>query len=612
MYGLPTSWEPSIATLKSPKDIYATAWSPNSKTIAICKDNYPQTIEILDAVTLMPVTTLEFPKGDHDHSKWVIFSPDGHLLTWLGSTKGKIVTWDLQTGVIVSSISAEQVKASQQSSSVTYSACGTMLGVLFCTPPGYTLCTYNVLSGIHIYTHPVEGPVSTNIWTCGECLQFATMGTRSVTIWEVGFVSTDAPTEVETHSIPDGFNSPDMFLFHPTLSQLALKKEKRICVWSIQDSKFLLDSTVPSSWDIFFSPDGQFLVYITCNPPSSSREIILLKGSQTGYILHKRLMSNLKVTKPLISPDGGSIIAIGLEAIQLWHTMDSPTLLPASSKNPSPFIVEFSPDQALVAIVRLEDEIVTVLEVKSGIPKLLIDTSMGVYGLGITRNSIVAIGDGKIVTWDLPVGGHILNLRVDTTNSVQTVTFNHRQFNNEGIPTALVSPNLHYMIVKDKRLGMDRQTSKEAYALYLYDIPTGKHLGFVPVDHDGTPWFTLDGCEVKCLQRSGMKRWKIIEDSESNITKLEYLKLSQSQPGGSPWQSSLGYQLVDDQWIFNSNGKRLFWLPHYWRLYSNTWFFGSLQNERIYDWRLRNRTWCSQFLALLHGELSEAVILELE
>ena len=601
MHGLPTSWEPSVATMKSPKGIYATAWSPGSQSIAISRGSHPPTVEILDAVTLMPLTTLELPMSVRKFSQWLIFSPDGHLLTWSG-IGGEIITWDLQTGVIVSSIFAEQGKGVQPSSSVTYSTCGTMFGVLFHTPSGCTLNTYNALSGTHIYTHPVKGPVSRNIWTCGKCLQFATMGAGTVTMWKVGFVSTDAPTEVETHSIPDGFNSPHMFLFHPTLSQLALKKEKRICVWSIQDSKFLLDSTVSHSWGIFFSPGGQFLAYIS-RTPSSGQEIILWKESHTGYILHKRLPSNLEVTKPLISPDGGSIITVGSDAIQLWNTMDSSTLLPTNSQNRNHFIVEFSPDQVLVAIVRLEDEMVSVLNVKSGIPRLIINTSMGVYGLGITGSSIVVVGDGKIVTWNIQTGDHVLNLRVDITNSVQTVSFNHGQFNNNsGMPAALVSPNLHCIAIKDG----DRDGYKDPSSLYLYDIPTGKHIGSVPVGEYDIPWFTLDGCGIWC----GRKRWKITEDSESNITKLEYLG-SQGEPGIFPWESPHSHQLVDNQWIFNSSRRQLLWLPPHWRLGQSNLLL-DLRGWRIKEWEPRNRIWCGQFLALLHDELSEAVILELE
>ena len=208
------------------------------------------------------------------------------------------------------------------------------------------------------------------------------------------------------------------------------------------------------------------------------------KESHTGYILHKCLTSNPSVSSPLISPDGGSIIAVGLKAIQLWNTMDSSTLLPTSSPSANHFIVEFSPDQVLVAIVRLEDEIVTVLDLKSGIPKLIIHTGMEVYGLGITGNSVVAVGDRKIVTWNLPVGDHIPNLEMDITNSVQTIAFNHRQLNKDSeMPAALVSPDLCHIAIKDG----GRTDYIAPSSLYLYDISTGQHLGSVPIQSHSTP-----------------------------------------------------------------------------------------------------------------------------
>ena len=221
VYGLPSSWEQSIAAIKISAHI--ATWSPCSRTIVVCRYGSPLIIEILDAITLVPLMTLEFLVGYWKGSNWLIFSPNGHLLTWSGS--GKFITWDLQTGVVVGSISTEKESASLYFS-VTYSTCGTMFGVLSQDMDGYTLCTYNALSGTHIYVYPVKGPISDNIWTCGECLQFATIEVGSITIWEVGFVSTYPPTEVETYSIPDDFYSPDKFSFHPTLLRLALRKGK--------------------------------------------------------------------------------------------------------------------------------------------------------------------------------------------------------------------------------------------------------------------------------------------------------------------------------------------------------------------------------------------------
>ena len=617
MHGLPSSWESSAATIRSSDGISATTWSPCSRTIAICRGGGPPTIEILDAVTLVPLTALE-PVGTWSRSNRLIFSPNGHLLTLSGSW-GKVITWDLQTGVVVSFISTEPGIAFIHPSPVTYSACGTMFGVLFENSPAYTLCTYNALSGTCIYTYPVKGPIQDNIWTCGECLQFATMEAGSVIIWEVGFVSTHPPTQVRIYSIPDSFCSPNEFLFHPTLPRLALRKEKRICVWSTQDSKFLLDSVDLDYQNMLFSPDGHFFAYINKTSVGDHREVLLWKESYTGYVLHKRLATNFSAYHPLISPDGGSIIAAGYDAIQLWHTTDSSTLLPTSSQNPNHFIVEFSPDQVFAAIVRLEDEIVTVLDLKSGVPILIINTDMGVYGLGITGSSIVVVGDRKIITWNIPTRDHIPNLRLDITNSIHTVTFNQRQFNNdERMLAALVSPDLHYVVIKDRCLAgdgqgsEDGQSSEDSYALYLYDILTGQHLSSVPVKIFGTLWFTLDGSEVWCWDFDKVDRWKITEGSGSNTTKLEYLGSTEDQPDRWPWQSSRDYKVVHDQWIFSPSGKLLFWLPPHLTAYQPTFFLGELQSSRAYQWHLRHWTWSGQFLALLHHELSEAVILELE
>ena len=433
--------------MKFPHSIDTVAWSPCSRFIAIYLCSSLQ-IKILDSVTLVQLTTLQLPKDQKGPCRWLIFSPDSHLLTWFGyyqgaSDLGEITTWDLQTGVLLSSIPG-QWKASFHSLA-TYSACGTMFGALFYNPDNCILCIFNVLSGIHICTHPVKGPISGNIWISGECFQFATMGTRSVTTWEVGFAETNLPVEVETHSIPDSFHSPDVFLLHPTLHSLALIKGKSVCVWSTQDSKFLLDPiNLDHNQEMSFSPDGHFFVCGKQTLGGKGLEILLWKESHTGYVPHQSLTSNLNVSKPLISPDGGSIIAFNCEAIQLWHTMDSssPFTISAqgfqSNQNPNHFIVEFSPDQILAAIAQVEDEMVTILDLQSGIPRLIINAGMGVYGLGINGSSIVAISNGKIVTWNLPTENHIPGLRMDITNSAWTTTFNHGQFNNRGIPTALV------------------------------------------------------------------------------------------------------------------------------------------------------------------------------
>ena len=614
VHGLPTSWEPSIATMKFPKPIAAVTWSPCSKFIAISWGALPPTVEILDAVTLTRLTSLEVPMSTQGFPNELIFSPGGHLLTWFGGGLGRylgtILSWDLQTGVLVSTVSRGKQEVFQIYHSATYSICGIKFGAVFHNDShDFTICIYNALYGTHIYSHLIKGPISGKIWTYGEQLRFATMTPESVAILEVEFTSAYAPVEVETLSIPDSFYIPDMFLFHPALPWLALVREKRICIWDTQDCKFLLDST-SLSWNkwMTFSPDGHFFACSGFTGESDKPEIYLWKKSHTGYVLHQRLTSKLGVLRPLFSPNGVSIIAFGGSAVQLWHTKDSSTSLPpVSTQDPkaryNSFIVGFSPDETLAAVVRLEDKTITVLDLKSSVPQLTIDTNMEVYGLGVTRGSIIAVSDGKIVTWNLPMGNPTPNLQADITDSIQTVTFSYKpSYLDEPTPTALVSPNLYYIIIVEKvYMGGDSSS------LHLYDMSTGQHLGSVPIESNVTPWFTPDGYEVWCGSINSTQtgstldeidRWKIVRSSESDLYKLEHLGSTITQLDRSPWQSPHGYKVTDNWWILNFSGKQLFWLPPYWR-------------SRIGQ-HVKDRIWSGQFLALLHSQLSEPVILELE
>jgi len=551
-------------------------------------------VEILDAATLMRITVLEFPMGDLDESNRLIFSPDGRLLTSSVTcgAGGKLISWDLQTGVVVSAISAER---GHYSDSIAYSACGTIFGVLS-HGSNTTVNTYNVLSGTHICSHLVGGLIKGKIRAHGECLRFTTMTPGSITTWDAGFASTHAPTKVEILPIPDGCRDLESLLVHPTLPRIALICEWRVRVWDTQHSKFLLDS----AHDVFnytmsFSPDGRFLASNGATPEREFAGIYLWKESHTGYVLHQRLISDSWSAAPLISPNARTVITFGGPIIQLWHTMESTTSRSAvsaqtSRSNGRDFVFGFSPDEALAAVARKKDKTITVVDLKSGVPRLTIDAGMEVYGLGVTGSNVVAIGEGGIVTWDLPAGDHVLDLRANITDSIRTVPLDNNR-HDIGWPelVILISPDLHHAAI------MGYPGPNDSY-LSLYDTRTGQHLQTVTHDHSiDTPWFTPDGREVWFRRDvGGLDGWKIVEDSKSDVTELEHLGSTEHQPDGPPWQSFRGYQVRDDEWIFSPSGKRLFWLPPRWRLHE------------------RERRWGGRFLALLGNKLPEAVILELE
>jgi len=542
----------------------------------------------------MRLTVLEFPMGHLDHTTRLVFSPDGRLLTWSGSDKpgGKLISWDLQTGVVVSAISAGE---GYYPFSIAYSACGTIFGVLS-YGSNTTVNTYNVLSGTHICSHLVGGLAKGEIRAHGECLRFTTMTPGSITTWEAGSASTHAPTKVETLPIPDSCRDLPFLLVHPTLPRLALICEGRVRVWDTQDSKFLLDSAHSGfDYTMSFSPDGRFFTSSGATPEGNSTGICLWKESHTGYVLHQRLISDSPNTRPLISPNGRSVIAFGGITIQLWHTMESATSRSAvsaqtSRSNGGDFVLGFSPDEALAAVVREGDKTITVVDLKSGVPWLTIDAGMEVYGLGVTGSNVVAIGEGRIVTWDLPAGDHVLDLRANITDSARTVPFDiDRHVIGRPKSVILMSPDLHHAAI------MGYPGPNDSY-LSLYHTRTGQHLQTVTYDHFiYAPWFTPDGREFWFMRGDGeLDGWKIVEDSKSDVTGLEYLGSTEHRPDGFPWQSSRGYQITDDEWILSPSGKRLFWLLPQWR-----------------GWYVQ-RVWGKRFLALLRKELPEAVILELE
>ena len=107
------------------------------------------------------------------------------------------------------------------------------------------------------------------------------------------------------------------------------------------------------------------------------------------------------------------------------------------------------------------------------------------------------------------------------------------------------------------------------------------------------PWFTPDGCEVQCITDSRYtKGWAITGDAKPDLIKLEPVGPTSHSLGGFPWQSRCGYKITHNEWVLNSSGKQLLWLPHCWRIYET------------------DMLWSGQCLGLLHGELLEAVILE--
>jgi len=580
------SWDPVVAAVKCSYEILHAVWSPCSRFIAIdCSTE----IQILDGVTLERVKSLALQRG---HPQVLTFSADARLLTGLSGWSEESTSWDLQTGVPVSAISTEQEEGQwvyTEPASITYSECGTMFGVLFKRHDVTVIITYNVLSGRSVGYHQFERSVTGMIWTHGKCVRFAALEPGSITIWEVGFISEHPAAEVESLPTPGNFDLTREFLFLPTLSRLAFVLKNRIFVWDIQHSKLLLSCVdIEEPTKMTFSSDGRFFACATNGP-----EIYLWKDSPTGYTLHRKLMSSASKYfdpwKPLLSPDGRSILAFKDSTLQLWHTTDTSTSLSSvptqTFQSANHFVLGFSPGEPLAAAARLGDNTATVLDLRSGVPRLKIDAGMEIYGLGVAGSTVIVVGDGRIVTWNLPQSDRVLNATTNIDDSTRTTTFDPPVAWMWLPPSASISPDFNHIAIV-------RVDVAQSQGLNIYDMTTGKHLAGIKSDAYAT-WFTPNGHELWCCcPPDKVQGWAIVKDSESDPLKMECLEPTQRPPEGCPWIHPRGYRVTDDGWIHNSNGKRLLWLPPHWRPHE------------------MDKMWSGCFLAFLHYQLPEVVILE--
>jgi len=227
-----------------------------------------------------------------------------------------------------------------------------------------------------------------------------------------------------------------------------------------------------------------------------------------------------------------------------------------------------------MATGRLGENIATVLNLKSGDPRLIVDTGMKICGLGVIGSTVIVVGEGKITTWNLPA---VLDARADIHDSVRTIVFNH-PLPLFGEPhSASISPDFNLLVI----------TGGGGMGLDIYGTSTGKHFVGTTTEFVSDVWFTRDGREVwySGLPSGGKK---IIRGGGSDV-----VGDVDGPSGGYPWESSHGHDVTDDGWILDSRKKRVMWLPHHWRASGN------------------DQIWDERFLALFDPGLPEPVIIEL-
>jgi WD40 repeat protein len=581
VHGLPISWETIAATVWYRLPIGKVTWSSCNRFIAV---GLFDMVEIMDAVTLERLHAFRGPVMQQ--VRWLSFSPDSRSLTLFNNGYRLLTTWDLQTGGQASVIPSTPDRYYSLYFSSAYSTDGKVVAVAYSEDTGATfISTYNLLSRTHVYSHRAsEGRIVAPIWTHGESLRFVTVKPGSITIWEVGFTSTHTLTEIESLPGPDDIGSEPLFL--PTLSRLAFILREAVLVWDARDSKFLLNfvgSDRPRY--LSFSSDGRFFA---CG--SGGLGIHLWKETSTGYVLHQELVcsggwdssgrSQWGGAAPLLSPNGESMFVFEDSEALLCRTSDPIASLPivqTKRNNRSNFILEFSPDTSLAAAARLGDNKATIVDLKSGDTRLTIDTGVKICGLGVTGNTVIVVGGGKIITWEVPAGGCVLNARADIRDSVRTIVSNysdHLKPSRGPLPHFIpIPPDLNHLAA----------TWGEGSSLRIYNLSAGKYFTDIMPRHAGQR--PIRGKPEAFPGVFSTEGRKIIKGGKSSVMRDPSERFL--------WESPHGHKLMYDGWMVDWRKKRLMWLPHRWR-------FGQ-----------KHQAWNGRFLGLLDARLPEPVILEL-
>ena len=223
----------------------------------------------------------------------------------------------------------------------------------------------------------------------------------------------------------------------------------------------------------------------------------------------------------------------------------------------------------------------TILNLDSGLPQLTINTGVGVLGIGVVGGTVVAAGDGIIVTWKLPEGECLPDATMDPQDGVQTIYLNDKRRNN--VVAALISFDLSHVAF------ITQSIFSEKSHLQVYNASTGRRVGYASVEGNA-PRFAPDKPDIWCAVGNKAKVWAV---TQNGLYESTHAREVEGEPLKLPWGPPCGYQATKDGWILGPGGKRLFLLPL------------PLRSHAVVQ------VWKGQYLALLHSSLSEPVILKL-
>ena len=424
--GMPVSWGSCTASAGAiPLGVSTAVWSPCGQFVTTAPVSGGQ-IQILDSNTLERVSTLNLPI-EYDSSKFLSFSPNGHLLVcadmnWLvifpvsvpiltsvprhRSIARPIIVLDVQTGVVINNQKSQDLSTSHDPLRYFLGKNGAITSM----HRDGTFYVHNCLSGDHIYMGRFGASSNCQLgthWAHGESLQFSTLfkDDRECVVNIHELQPTSTPPLLLISSFPVPFHE-GVFSFSPVSFHASFATMQKVIILNAQDSRILLQfkpTHLLNGESGQFSADGCFFA---CE--SSGYEIHIWKNTSTDYVPWSNLQPQLSFRGFSFSPTKSSILTWGNNGVQLLEPGNCPTSpsfnTPKHHQKHWGHLVAYSMDGVHVATAQQWGSVVRVLDTLSNTTQQFLDANLQILAIKVVGNTIFVADEHKLVSWNLETG----------------------------------------------------------------------------------------------------------------------------------------------------------------------------------------------------------------
>ena len=612
--GVPASWDPCTASAETTHTYGAlhAVWSPCGRFVAT---SFGGDVQVHDSNTLERLSVLKSPLRNNPSSTgFLALSPDGRLLahtckigTWLVVSHVSmsmltsvsryesvhVYVWDFQTGVAVADIRPREF------GELIFSGNSRTATIL---EKNGTFCTYDAPNG----TYMCEGKLAPSPdflpgahWIHEDTLRFATRfetdGMLVINILELQPTLDPPLLVVESFPVPPHNGK---ISFSPVSFHASFVSELEVVILDVRDSRILLQieaSHPPYTPPGHFSPNGCFFA---CGIEKD--EIRLWKNASAGYVPWNSLRSRLSFKGFSFSPTTSSILAWGPDGVQLLEHGNHPTILSPNrlerQHQHRNHLVAYSADGTRIAMAQREKSVVTVLDSLPNILPRSFDTYMRILDIRIVGDVIFVADGHKLVSWHLETGEPVHD---DETATIAASTPR---------PQLTLSNNCSQIAFADEKAF----STHGSQTIFLYDVQARRIL----CSHTTSGWHRI---ETIRFSPDGRQLWLAafwFYDYEVDLVKLgvvdsgnladvtrgtrSYNVLSWAGLFSSHARRS---ERVCEQtnsrrpleWVVDSRGKKLLWLPLSWRVR-----------------RARDVRWDGDFLAFVGGDHPKPIIIKFQ